>query len=416
LTTQYTGVSTTTYSTLRTSSDTNNPGIENLIAPTTTTTTTTTLQNQTNPNQINTDYFYLFFLIIPIFLIFILVFLCCLGRFFQVKTYHCCNFVCCYCFRPEEKSNRQTYDAIICHNEFDEQWAEKFLYCLEENKGYKISLFHVPDDISTKKVKKLQNTLRIIVIVSPEFFEKEYEHKIFLNSLRSLKENKNMTIIVINKGTEQSRFNRLVKYIESPFTNAQSSKLCSNFSYKLKSIIKYNCGVKQVEKMNFNDENFWRDFLYIMPFYSSNQQKRKNLPRITSRKFDPPKSKDFKLPYATDIKNTKKPRHVIIPIPDFMKTSLGFSRSKLSDSFNREEHSPDIDEQHYYKIQKIHQDSKKNNSTRTKKNVDLKGGEQMNYKKERSESADILAMFAPTTNMIFPLENKRDDEDNEINS
>lgn len=361
---------------------------------------------------------------IPFILILIvLLFLCCIGRLLQVRTNRFCNFVICPCFRPKDKNIDQMHDAVICFDELDELWVEKLVSNINEKRNLKISLFHVSDEKSSKyNFSKLQNSLRIIVIVSTNFFEKKMLHTQFLSYLRILLEkNKNLVIIVINKGTEKKKFNKILKYLK--FSDNHSKQTLR----KITSKIRYNLGIEQVEKLNYYDKNFWWDFFYLLPFTTIDKANydhefNQSLPKIKTRQLNNQKSNDFNMSYASDFKDKTRLKNVIIPIPDFMRTSLGFSRQKHYDSIQKKKKLSSfksLSEQFDQKIDIIGEQHQKKNlqSSKFLKNEEKKSAIQNNLdaikmnenlrekklKRETSESADILAMFAPDQNMIYPL-------------
>lgn len=350
-------------------------------------------------------------MIIPIILFFIVLFLCGIGRFFQVRTYKYCKSCCCQIFRKEDESViYNNFDGIICYNIFDEEFALKFQSQLID---YKVSLLNVSEEKSTKNIfNKLKNSSRIILIVSPEFFKNEYSEKKFLKSIKILSmEKKNLVIILLNKGVDKKKLNKIYKYLDTSYNHHGSKKLFFFILHKIKSTIKFNLGLKPIEKVNYNDQKFWRNFLYLMPYQKSINYKEnendQNLKKIKSREFSQPKYTDSKLFYAREYNDTKKLNHVIIPIPDFMRTSLGFKKSENLDSnFKKDQNFPII-HQKSKKLQKnVKNEDQLNkiqfNSKTIKNNNDFSEN-QNSFKKERSESADILTMFAPTQNSIYPL-------------
>lgn len=365
-------------------------------------------------------------MIIPIFIILLfLLFLFCIGRFLQVRTKSLCNFVICPCLRPKEKYSNQGYDAIVCFNEIDEVWAEKLVSSLNETRNLNIALLNVLEEKSSKYfISKLQNSLRIIVIVSPKFFEKEFRHKQFLSYLKALKQNKNLVIILINKGVEKTKFNKVLKFLES---DGDSFK--QNLK-KFTSLIRYNLGIKQVEELNYYDKSFWLNFYYLMPFaknekFNRDHEYNQSLKKIKTRKPIKPKNNDFNLSYASDFKDGKNLKNIIIPIPDFMRTSLGFSKQKNFDSLTKKKKHEKINFENnikesyqnvsmeYKEKKSLHYDEEKsdnrNNLEVIKMDQNVKNSEKAS-KVNRSESADILAMFAPVQNIIYPLKHNYNDK------
>jgi hypothetical protein len=174
------------------------------------------------------------------------------------------------------------------------------------------------DKLSRENEKILKSSKRIVLVFTHDFADDEFKNKAFLNLLKSIcSKDTNCTIIAINKGLEKSMFKYYVGYLKSP---SVSEKFDRNGYYERKSLsgrlasqVKYNCGLKEVELLTFDRSNyFWRNFFYIMPLVAYDNSK--------------PAAVVEKLPYARDYRDPNSLRHIVIPIPDFMKTKLGFSK------------------------------------------------------------------------------------------
>ncbi|CAF0833054.1 unnamed protein product [Brachionus calyciflorus] len=453
-TTKYTGPSTTTYSTLQPfnyKTTTNSPvttlqaltannsnisivGIGNQLAE------TTSRSNSTiTTSTINNDYFFLFFLFIPFFFILCLIFICCIGRWCQLRTNSMCSFICCPCFRPYDELifGLKEYDATFCFNQSDENWLDEDLITplTHQQNNFKIHKLSVPSRSGEKQNKEIENYLRkskrIVLIFTQSFIKEDFRNKFFTNFLRNMKDDVNCVIIAINKDLDRQTFANYVKYLNSPYdpVNPRYRSRRSIFAV-LKSRIKYNCGLREVEKLDINSRHFWRDFLYVMPFihYNSNEPKviteSKKIPRLKSRNLN---NNDSGLSYASEAKNQKSYRHVIIPIPDFMRTTLGgYKKEKSIDITEPARDRYNFQESQRNLFSSISQNSVLNttpNSTRSlreerreirrdisplKNQRDLiqdRNIEVVN-KRERSDSTDILALFAPGPNTVYPFEKK----------
>ena len=325
-------------------------------------------------NTINNDYFYLLFLlIIPIMLFLLIAFLCCCGRCCQVRTNNACNLLICPCFRPDDSSaSGKQYDATICYSEYDEQWLdEQFIPQMsqfENNyKIHKLSLYHrSTDKISRENEKILHSSKRIILIFSRKFLKEEWANKSFRNVLRNVCINDEFCVIVaINVGAlTQKEIDYQLRYLEIPDKylvepskysrdNDENDfrpikkKSCVS---RLKSRIKYNCGLTDVERLRISDSSFWKKFYYMMPRigydntkpliitdsskdkYSGTGSvklpKLNNESEVRSSKRRDSDERDPRLAYASEYKNVKSLRHIIVPIPEFMRTQLGFSKKK----------------------------------------------------------------------------------------
>ena len=152
------------------------------------------------------------------------------------------------------------------------------------------------------------------------------------------KNNKHCVILVINVGAlPQSEIDYHLRYLymsEKDFSLAtkDEEEISSpalkqkSFFSRLKDNIKYHFGLKRVETLQIADKSFWKKFLYVMPRIGYDETKPTvitrektslKLPRRTSQDVDE---------YASEYKNVKSLRHIIVPIPDFMRTQLGFNK------------------------------------------------------------------------------------------
>lgn len=271
-----------------------------------------------------------------------------------MRTNNWCNLICCPCFRPHDESpyTGKHYDATICYNRFDESWVdEDFIPELTHyENNYKIHKLNIhsrsSDKVTRENERVLRASKRIILIFTPDFIEDDFKNKTFVNLLREIKYDPNVCIIAINKNLDDLAFKHWVRLLNSQ-VNYNSPNIAPRRSIftVLKSRIKYNCGLREVETLNFRERSFWRKFFYIMPFTVYDNTKPAiithsykddfKLPKLQTKKeradsvdyIKETKTKNTQqLSYASDYKNSKSLRHVIIPIPDFMRTTLGFNK------------------------------------------------------------------------------------------
>jgi hypothetical protein len=275
--------------------------------------------------------------------------------------------------RPDDEKSAKAkiFDATICYSEYDEGWLdEQFLPQLsqfENNfKIHKLSLYHRSNDkISRENERILRGSKRIILIFSEKFLREEWANKNFRNVLRDICQNDKLCVIIcINVGEfRQKKIDQYLLDLETTLYEYVSNNYERSFRSRIKSRIKYNCGLNNLERLHVDDKNFWRKFNFMMPRIgydntkpaiitnSSHEKKIVKLPKLqhsinhhhrneTSNERKPKlnhhdhnkkernKEKDAHLSYASNYKNNKNLRHIIVPIPDFMRTQLGFGNTK----------------------------------------------------------------------------------------
>jgi hypothetical protein len=309
---------------------------------------TTTQSSSTNGNS--NLWYLLFLLLIPLALIILLIFCCCCGRYCQICSHQSCDCLLCPCARPKDAyiDNGKVYDATICYSEYDENWLdEQFLPCLsqfEHNyKIHKLSLYNRSvDKISRENEKVLRSSKRIILIFSRKFLKEEWSNKSFRNVLRDInmdKNNKHCVIIAVNVGAlSQKEIDYYLRYLhmsEKDFAQVSESGGDSmpplkqkNLFSQLSDNIKYHFGLKRVETLQIADRSFWNKFLYIMPRIGYDNTKPTVITKEKSSTKVPKRATRLEEvdEYASEYKDVKSLRHIIVPIPDFMRTQLGFNK------------------------------------------------------------------------------------------
>jgi hypothetical protein len=290
--------------------------------------------------QINNNYFFLFLLFIPLFLIIFLIFICCCGRCCQTRTYSCCRLLFCPCFRPDDQSEftDKYYDATICFAREDKYWVEQFIceICLPKN-NYKIhkqcmSPKSYREPLNKENEKILRRSKRIILVFTKEFCEANFNNPSFIELLRELYRNdSNCVIVALNKGYDKKVIQQEIRQkIEAPFIveetgadgqilrkprRAKRAGCCSS----LANHVKYHCGLSDIEILDYNDKRFYKKFHYVMPIMPYDETKPSIVTHSKTRAND-------SFEYASDYKNTANLRQIIVPIPEFMRTKLGFGK------------------------------------------------------------------------------------------
>ena len=360
------------------------------------------------------SYYYLTFLPIPLLIISIFVFICCIGRCCQVFIYKTCSCILCHCFRPNDHSmsNGKIYDMTICYSEYDEQWLnDQFMPSLSSyDRGYKIhklSLYHRSQSpLSEENQGILLLSKRIILMFSEKFIREEWNNKNF----RELSGNiyrcdKFCLILAICLGEiSNEKITKVIKElsltrksISEPLSFKNSSRYCNG----LISRVHYTCGLQKLEILSWSDSRFWQKFNYVMPVHTydeitrisgsskekqstfpklnfdqakrisigsssrsisstysnndsnllskNNEHKKKSKRHKSSRKATtslPQSQTDLehgsKISISSDYKSTSSVRHIVVPLPEEMKTPLTSFRSNVKEEFNRPTHLPPI--------------------------------------------------------------------------
>lgn len=291
----------------------------------------------------NNLLFLLFLLIIPILLILLVLFICCLGRVCQSCLYSCCAFVCCPCFRPADKSKYtdKYYDATICFSREDKYWVEQFIseITLPKNNyrlhkqclGSSRTANGSQEPVSKENEKILRRSRRIILIFTGEFCDSQFNNKHFLEILRDIYRNDpNCVIIAINKDFDRDVVkDQLRTKIEAP--NLYSVRDPDQKPYKrscftsLKQQIVHQLGLNNIEIIDYNDKRFYSKFRYVMPIRCYDETKPALITRTPSTK-----KTTSSLEYVRDVHQSTNLRHIIVPIPEFMRTKLGFTNKKVA--------------------------------------------------------------------------------------
>ena len=283
---------------------------------------------------VNSNLFLLFLLFIPLILLLFLLFICLCGRCCQVAAYHWFRLLFCPCFRPDDENrcSDKCYDAVICYNREDKYFVEQLIseICLPKN-NYKIHKQamgpkNCREPYCKDNEKILRRAKRIILIYSKEFVDTNMSNTSFVNILRDIYHcDPNCVLIAVNKDVERKCVkSTLLNKIESPKSPEERGPLdpnqyWHNCCWMLYWRFRHNCGLNRIEILDYNDRSFYRKFHYIMPIMGYDETK----PTIITRGS---KNPNDSFEYASDYKNVANLRHIIVPIPEFMRTKLGFNK------------------------------------------------------------------------------------------
>jgi hypothetical protein len=423
-----------------------------LLKYTTATTVQTTTVNQPSTGQqiidnnpqisspIDNNYFYLFLLFIPLFFMLFIIFICCVGRCCQVRTNYCCNLICCPCFRSDDQSKftDKYYDATIVHNREDKYLVEQFISEIAlpriNYKIHKLSLsstnkLNLTEKLSRENEKILRRSKRIILMFTPQFDEHDYAaNRGLIVLLREIYlKDPNCVIIAVNKDMDRRMLKQKLAYIDSPVFNEQDLKIVKKRSClsRLKSRIKYNCGLNGVEILDYYEKNFYMKFHYIMPIMGYDSTK-------------PSVIVDTSLPYPRDFKNGDL-KHIIVPIPEFMRTKLGFPKKTIRTvnetqynvktsndektvyQFGQDTHAIHIKTIKSPKYANQEYQKQKSSTFANQNSLHVRQGSihiteklsqlqepnlavQKQQQKVRSETPEILAMFAPNPSTVVSID------------
>jgi hypothetical protein len=312
------------------------------------------------------------------------------------------NVFLCACLRPDKRGNdTKQYDATICFSDHNESWLdEEFIPQLsqfENNyKIHKLSLYNKSNDkLSRESERILRSSKRIVLIFSRKFYEHEWKNKSFRSLLREICRTDSCCVIVaLNVGElSQKRIDLLLSEIEASkqepkevhakhdremhasdeYKREFDTKMShekqqvhkKSFFRRIKDQFKRHCSLNDIEKLNYYEKNFWKNFNYIMPriaayddtkpamIIDTTNEKRSSfkLPKLPSRSTSKrseskpsPTSSNTELISSSKKTKTKKTdesevvdykrkiatslQQIVVPIPDFMRTQLGFVQKR----------------------------------------------------------------------------------------
>lgn len=176
--------------------------------------------------------------------------------------------MCCHCLRPESnKTPVKKYDSTVCYNQLDEGWVEEnIMPSLVEKlpKRAKVNKINrVTGDENENDT--LRSSKRVIIIMTKKFYNDEWQNAAFRENLNKIcRKELNTSIIIVNvSDLSDKELHDLRNQIEL------GSDELSNVRLKLANQIRYNCSLRDVEIIDWNETNFWGKMNYLLPYKSA---------------------------------------------------------------------------------------------------------------------------------------------------
>ena len=209
-----------------------------------------------------------------------ILFVCCCGRCFLLGFYSNFGVNLCACLRSDEEetyhiSVGKLYDSVVLYVPIDQNFLEeKFMPSFALfNKGYKVIKLPIEANFLTCQGHQacLKACKRIIVLVTNAFIQNEWNNQLIRNTIRKIARNDHdCKILLVN--AEDIPYFKLDQYVNEVQFEAckehhdliESSKM-SKWRRKLAEKLKYNCSLKEIEILDWQDRKFWTKFSYIMP-------------------------------------------------------------------------------------------------------------------------------------------------------
>lgn len=136
-------------------------------------------------------------------------------------------------------------------------------------------------NLSQADVDKLKSSKRIILIVTKKFLNEEWKNKPFRDLLAEInRQDAYCSIILINLSEiDEDQLVNITNDIELRNNVGPILK----FKYALANNMKYNCGLRDVETLDWHESNFWSKLNYLMPHTKLKTQM--SAPKNTRYKF-----------------------------------------------------------------------------------------------------------------------------------
>jgi hypothetical protein len=215
-------------------------------------------------------------LLIPIILLPACLFIFCFGRYFLVCFHHKFGVNLCACFRNDDTTVvGKLYDSLILYSLNDQLLLEeKFMPSFALfNKGYKV--IKLPIDTTFLMSKGHQECIRackrILILITDNFLKNEWKNQILRNCLKEIAKNDPYcnVILIYTDDVPSFKVDQYIDEIIQLTDNDDDNKLTNNkyfrFKQKLKNSIKYNCSLKKLETIEWQNDKFWTKFAYAMP-------------------------------------------------------------------------------------------------------------------------------------------------------
>lgn len=117
--------------------------------------------------------------------------------------------------------------------------------------------------LNQSDIDLLRSSKRIVLIVSKKFVNEEWTNQVFKDTLVEInRTDAYCSIILVNLSEiEWDNLEGMGKEIELSKNIGWVSRARNHLANR----VKYNCGIKDVECVDFNATTFWSDLSYLMP-------------------------------------------------------------------------------------------------------------------------------------------------------
>jgi hypothetical protein len=172
------------------------------------------------------------------------------------------------------------YDTVFCYGEHDENWLEELFIPIfsDYDRGYKIHKTKIDPNsqLAKDQAEILKRSRRIVILFSEKFLAEEWKNNIsFKESLKELCHTDSNLILVpvfIDMFTKEE-VDGVKSVLDSYYMNGDKvTGKFANFKDKMIQNLMRNTGLEDVESLDWNDDNFWKKFNYIMPLVKNRKR------------------------------------------------------------------------------------------------------------------------------------------------
>lgn len=172
------------------------------------------------------------------------------------------------------------YDTVFCYGEHDENWLEELFIPVfsEYDRGYRIHKIKIDPNSQFVKdqVEILKKSRRIVILFSEKFLAEEWKNNhSFKETLKELCQTDSNLILVpvfVDMFTKEE-VDGVKSVLDSYYMNGErETGKFAVFKDKMIQNLMRNTGLEDVESLDWNDDNFWKKFNYIMPLVKNRKR------------------------------------------------------------------------------------------------------------------------------------------------
>lgn len=208
----------------------------------------------------------------------VMLFVFCCGRCFLINFHRNFSVNLCACLRQDEDEQfsatiGKTYDSLILYTLNDQNFLEeKFMPSFALfNKGYKVIKLPIDSNFLMSKGHQecMKACKRVVILITTSYLNKEWNNQLLRTAIKDVSNDIYSKVLLIN--AEDVPYFKIEQYIEEiQFANSkndlwQTSSRFARFKRKIANKIKYNCSLKEIETIDWQDKDFWAKFAYSMP-------------------------------------------------------------------------------------------------------------------------------------------------------